>query len=326
MAGICRPRLALAAAQAARARLAAPAVSATQSAVTELVNPLQKPRWAAACEERHFPMLHKLQPCFPIYREVLGAMDKADFKPAGMIVNSEAQAKLGEFFLCCACALRLKEVEHAGTDNTALLRVAQATAEEDFEPWLQEVQDFIADFDSDLADKLEAAAALRTSDEGRFWEASFAAAAPDDFDALVIAAEQAGDAGLPSESAAAPSTSSQSFSSSPSSPSPLAASSEGHVEAAGSSGDGEREEASAAACSESVSASPARHQGEVSNEPTAFEKAVVAQNEGLVFQMYEKWLEAAAQPLKRELRDSLSDVGLIVAKEVLEEAARNKLD
>lgn len=27
-------------------------------------------------------------------------------QPRGLIVNPEAQAKLGEFYLCCACALR----------------------------------------------------------------------------------------------------------------------------------------------------------------------------------------------------------------------------
>nr|CCA30106.1 hypothetical protein, conserved [Neospora caninum Liverpool]CEL71352.1 TPA: hypothetical protein, conserved [Neospora caninum Liverpool] len=257
-------------------------------------------------------MLRKLQPCLPMYRDVLAAMEQTDFKPAGLVVNSEAQAKLGEFFLCCACALRPKEIDSAGTDNNALLRIAQQTAEEDFEPWLQEVRSFVADFDANLADRLETAAVLRARDEGLFWEASFEAAAPNLFDALVAAAEKVGGArqkeceentSLSSSAASSPSSSAVS-----SSPSSSAVSSSPSSSAVSSSSSSRGEDA------------------ERSGEPTELEKAVVSENEDLVMEMYKRWLVAVSQPIKREMRDALSHFGLLVVKEELEEAARSRQD
>ncbi|KFG43045.1 hypothetical protein TGP89_224730 [Toxoplasma gondii p89] len=297
MSAICRPRLALAAAKAAAARLRPGPSESRAAAFAENWQASGKPQWARVCEERHFPMLQKLQPCFPLYRDVLAAMEQADFKPAGLVVNSEAQAKLGEFFLCCACALRPQEVESAGADNAALLRVAQRTAEKDFEPWLQEVRSFVSDFDATLADQVEAAALLRAHDEGRFWEASFAAAAPDLFDALVAAAEKA-DAetvNRSDEASSSPSLSSVSsppLSSSASSPPSCPPSSCGtsssvsFSESSPPSGSSPSVSvASSPSSSEPASSSLRGEETESSSEPTELEKAIVSENEDLAVQM-----------------------------------------
>ncbi|KFG60718.1 hypothetical protein TGRUB_224730 [Toxoplasma gondii RUB] len=336
MSAICRPRLALAAAKAAAARLRPGPSESRLAAFAENWQASGKPQWARVCEERHFPMLQKLQPCFPLYRDVLAAMEQADFKPAGLVVNSEAQAKLGEFFLCCACALRPQEVESAGADNAALLRVAQRTAEKDFEPWLQEVRSFVSDFDATLADQVEAAALLRAHDEGRFWEASFAAAAPDLFDALVAAAEKA-DAETVNRSDEASSSPSLSSVSSPplssSASSPLScppsscgtSSSVSFSESSPPSGSSPSVSvASSPSSSEPASSSLRGEETESSSEPTELEKAIVSENEDLAVQIYERWLVAVSQPIKRELRDALSHFGLLVVKEELEEAARSR--
>ncbi|KEP67412.1 UNVERIFIED_CONTAM: hypothetical protein HHA_224730 [Hammondia hammondi] len=337
MSAVCRPRLALAAAKAAAARLRRGPSESRAAAFAEKWQASGKPQWAKVCEERHFPMLQKLQPCFPLYRDVLAAMEQADFKPAGLVVNSQAQAKLGEFFLCCACTLRPEEVESAGADNAALLRVAQRTAEKDFEPWLQEVRSFVSDFDATLADQLEAAALLRARDEGRFWEASFAAAAPDLFDTLVAAAEKAGaeTVNRSDESSSSPSSSSvpspplsSSASCPPSSCPPTSCASSSSVSSSESSHPSGSSPsvsvASSPSSSESAASSLRGEETESSSEPTELEKAVVSENEELVVQIYERWLVAVSQPIKRELRGALSHFGLLVVKEELEEAARSR--
>ena len=46
-------------------------------------------------------------------------------------MNEEAQARLAEFYLCCAMWLRPDAVEAAGSNNDALLALARAVADEE---------------------------------------------------------------------------------------------------------------------------------------------------------------------------------------------------
>ncbi|KAL8449605.1 hypothetical protein Emed_003037 [Eimeria media] len=101
--------------------------------------------------------------------------------PQGLIVNPQAQAKLGEFYLCCAYALKPEEVDAAGDDRNKLLKLARQTAEEDVEPWIAAVRAFVGDYDPSVAQKLEEAAALKASAEPTFWRLNFEAAAPQRF-------------------------------------------------------------------------------------------------------------------------------------------------
>lgn len=155
---------------------------------------LKKPKWASLCEDRILPTLRKVTPCLPLYTEVLKAMKQEDFKPKGLIVNPEAQAKLGKFYLCCAYALKPNEVAAANEDSRKLLQLARETAEAHIEPWIATVREFVEDYDSSLAQKLQEAAALKASDEPSFWRLSFEAATAERFRRFVQQAETEGQA------------------------------------------------------------------------------------------------------------------------------------
>ncbi|OEH74885.1 hypothetical protein cyc_04568 [Cyclospora cayetanensis] len=149
-----------------------------------------KPEWAKLCETRIFPVLNQLRPCLPLYVEILKAMKQDDFKPRGLIVNLEAQAKLGEFYLCCAYTLKPRDVEAAEGNGNKLLQLAHQTAEQEVEPWIATVREFVDDYDASLAAKLEEAAKFKASDEATFWNLSFLAAAPEQFSQFLEEAER----------------------------------------------------------------------------------------------------------------------------------------
>uniref|UniRef100_A0A0G4IEI5 Uncharacterized protein n=1 Tax=Chromera velia CCMP2878 TaxID=1169474 RepID=A0A0G4IEI5_9ALVE len=88
-------------------------------------------------------MLIKLRRCLPLYHDVLRRMQQTDFKTQGLIVNEEAQAALGHFYLCCAFNLRRVEVDAVGDDGDALLRLALRVAKEAVEPWLESARAFV---------------------------------------------------------------------------------------------------------------------------------------------------------------------------------------
>ncbi|KAL8441432.1 hypothetical protein Emag_007176 [Eimeria magna] len=140
-----------------------------------------KPSWMEICESRIFPVLRRVHPCLPLYTETLKCMKAEDFKPQGLIVNPQAQAKLGEFYLCCAYTLKPEEVDAAEGDRNKLLKLARQTAEEVVEPWIAAVRAFVEDYDPSVAQKLEEAAALKASAETTFWRLNFEAASPQRF-------------------------------------------------------------------------------------------------------------------------------------------------
>jgi len=147
--------------------------------------------------ESFFETWKKLSPCMPKYAEFI-ALHKAeglnlgngfqhDLKLArqvqeGKVASREAGTAglvaLGKFYLHVALQLRPQEVEEAGSDDTALLKLAQKCAEEDFEPFVDNARELVSDYDPLLHKALEETSPWYEVDDGLFWQANFDVAAP----------------------------------------------------------------------------------------------------------------------------------------------------
>merc|ERR1719183_543549 len=80
------------------------------------------------------------RPVFPLdYNEMRATLqlmgDRTDEELA--YIDERVAKELGEFYLCVAFRLRREEIGRAGSNNRALLEVAQRCAVEDFEPFLE---------------------------------------------------------------------------------------------------------------------------------------------------------------------------------------------
>jgi hypothetical protein len=146
--------------------------------------------------ERFFDTWKKIAPCMPKYAEFL-ALHKLegvklqnnvvqDLKlarnaQAGKVANEEVIAALGKFYLSVALKLRPQAVEEAGSDNDALLKLAQKVADEDFEPFVDNARELVSDYNSKLHKALEDTSIWYEVDDGLFWQANFDVAAPSAF-------------------------------------------------------------------------------------------------------------------------------------------------
>jgi len=119
----------------------------------------------------------QLAVCMPRYAEFLKKTNRKDLKRPHVFMNDAAQAKLGEFYLCCALRLRPEDVEAAGQDAARLLELARLVATEDVEPFFQDCRDFVAGYDEALHKRLDDTTIWREVDDGLFWHHSFEAAA-----------------------------------------------------------------------------------------------------------------------------------------------------
>lgn len=99
-------------------------------------------------------------------------------KLQGQAMSEDSQAALGEFYLAVALQLRPKEIDAASSDSEALLRVARQCAEEDFEPFIEQARELIADYNAGLHQALEETCPLYEVDDGLFWRANFDVVAP----------------------------------------------------------------------------------------------------------------------------------------------------
>jgi len=102
-------------------------------------------------------------------------------KMEGRVMKEESQVALAEFYLAVAMQLRPAEIEAAGSDNTALLKVARECAEQDFEPCIEQAQALVADYDAALHQALEETCPLYEVDDGLFWVSNFEIVAPMEF-------------------------------------------------------------------------------------------------------------------------------------------------
>jgi len=122
--------------------------------------------------------------CLPKYREFLQKVNRKDIKRIHVFMNEDAQARLGEFYLCCALRLRPDDVDAAGQDAQRLLSLARKVADEDVEPFFQQCREFVANYDENLHRRLDDTTIWREVDDGLFWHHSFHAAAPHAYDAF----------------------------------------------------------------------------------------------------------------------------------------------
>jgi len=144
--------------------------------------------------ESFFNTWKKVGPCMPKYAEFLAhhrdqGLDVGngflnDTKLAQKALggkthgNEKVVVAIGEFFLQVASQLRPKEVEAAGSDSNALLKVAQKCAEEDFEPFIENARELVSSYDPKLHKALEETSIWYEVDDGLFWQANFDVAAP----------------------------------------------------------------------------------------------------------------------------------------------------
>lgn len=145
--------------------------------------------------EAFFQTWQKISPCMPKYEAFLKShtgssslgggflqdMGKMRESMQGKAMSEQSQAALGEFYLAVALQLRPDEIEAAGSDSQALLRVARTCAEEDFEPCLEQAQAFVEDYNPNLHQALEETCPLYEVDDGLFWRANFDVVAPAEF-------------------------------------------------------------------------------------------------------------------------------------------------
>eukprot|EP00932_Pfiesteria_piscicida_P009731 SRR837773.20508.p2 GENE.SRR837773.20508~~SRR837773.20508.p2 ORF type:complete len:195 (-),score=80.25 SRR837773.20508:25-585(-) len=99
-------------------------------------------------------------------------------------MNEQAQAKLAEFYLCCALRMRAQEVDAAGQDAQKLMALANDVATKDVEPFFEECRKFVADYDWELHQSLDNTTVWREVEDGLFWHHSFEVAAPSQYRAL----------------------------------------------------------------------------------------------------------------------------------------------
>jgi len=149
--------------------------------------------WVKSAES-FFSTWKKLAPCMPQYMEFLACHKTGDAEllrggfvhdlklvsrqQGGKVASDEVVAALGKFYLSVALQMRPLEVEEAGTDKDALLKLAQKCAEEDFEPFVDAARELVSDYDPKLHKALEDTSPWYEVDDGLFWQANFDAVAP----------------------------------------------------------------------------------------------------------------------------------------------------
>mmetsp|Transcript_46043 Transcript_46043/g.80985 ORF Transcript_46043/g.80985 Transcript_46043/m.80985 type:complete len:350 (-) Transcript_46043:109-1158(-) len=145
--------------------------------------------------EAFFQTWQKLTPCMPKYEAFLkshvmpggvGAglmhdMRTVRQKMQGQAMTEVSTVALGEFYLAVALQLRPGEIDAAGSDSEALLKVARSCAEDDFEPCIEQARELIADYSPSLHQALEETCPLYEVDDGLFWRANFDVVAPAEF-------------------------------------------------------------------------------------------------------------------------------------------------
>mmetsp|Transcript_41 Transcript_41/g.110 ORF Transcript_41/g.110 Transcript_41/m.110 type:complete len:259 (+) Transcript_41:57-833(+) len=128
--------------------------------------------WAPTAE-RLLAKWKDLSVCMPKYAEFLSKTSRKDLKKVHVFMNDAAQAKLFEFYLCCALRLRPQAVEEAGQDSEKLLQLGGLVAQEDVEPFFQECREFVAGYDEHVHRQLDETTVWREVDDGLFWHHSF---------------------------------------------------------------------------------------------------------------------------------------------------------
>lgn len=145
------------------------------------------PSWTAQAQSL-LSRWEKVGVCMPRYSEFLIKTKRKDLKRAHVFMNEEAQAKLAEFYLCCALRLRPEAIEEAGQDSARLLQLANEVANEEVEPFFQECRDFVASYDWELHQRLDETTIWREVEDSLFWHHSFQVAAPEAYAAYQQAA------------------------------------------------------------------------------------------------------------------------------------------
>jgi hypothetical protein len=135
--------------------------------------------------------LEQIKFCLPRYTKFVSTTNPKDLKSPHVFMNDEAQGLLAEFYLCCAMFLRPDAVEACGNDNTALLELARAVAEEDVEPLFDQCREFVADYDEPLHGALVESTQFQ-GDHVLFWDMSFRSSAPHEYLAFQQKAAAAG--------------------------------------------------------------------------------------------------------------------------------------
>eukprot|EP00747_Dinoflagellata_sp_TGD_P165302 gnl/TRDRNA2_/TRDRNA2_186392_c0_seq1.p1 gnl/TRDRNA2_/TRDRNA2_186392_c0~~gnl/TRDRNA2_/TRDRNA2_186392_c0_seq1.p1 ORF type:complete len:283 (+),score=74.52 gnl/TRDRNA2_/TRDRNA2_186392_c0_seq1:42-851(+) len=130
----------------------------------------------------------KLSVCMPRYADFRAKTKSRDVKKLHVFMNEEAQARLGEFYLCCALRLREQAVDECGKDAEKLMQLANAVATEEVEPFFKDCQEFVKDYDEALHRRLDGTTVWREVDDSLFWHHSFEAACPDVYAAFREAA------------------------------------------------------------------------------------------------------------------------------------------
>lgn len=131
-----------------------------------------RPVWAPKASEL-LGTWQKIGPCMSKYAEFLKKTNRKDLKKIQVFMNEGAQAKLGEFYLCCALQLRREAIEAAGSDAQGLMSVANSVATEEVEPFFQSCRDFVADYDEALHKQLDNTTVWREVEDSLFWHHSF---------------------------------------------------------------------------------------------------------------------------------------------------------
>eukprot|EP00928_Gymnodinium_smaydae_P087575 TRINITY_DN71826_c0_g1_i1.p1 TRINITY_DN71826_c0_g1~~TRINITY_DN71826_c0_g1_i1.p1 ORF type:complete len:259 (-),score=66.11 TRINITY_DN71826_c0_g1_i1:220-996(-) len=135
------------------------------------------PSWAPRAQGL-LATMEKLSICIPRYTEFLKQTNRKDLKRAHVFMNDGAQAKLAEFYLCCALRLRPDAVDEAGQDAEKLLKLAEVVAREDVEPFFEECRSFVARYDEKLHERLNETTIWREVEDALFWHHSFEVADP----------------------------------------------------------------------------------------------------------------------------------------------------
>jgi len=142
--------------------------------------------------ERFFQTWEKVAPAMPKYQAFLSShmtggtfagsvphdMKAMGRQQQGQVMKEQSQVALAEFYLDVAYRLRPESIDQAGSDSQSLLLVARTCAEEDFEPWLEDARDFVADYHPELHKQLEDTSPFYEVSDDLFWCANFDIAAP----------------------------------------------------------------------------------------------------------------------------------------------------
>jgi hypothetical protein len=156
--------------------------------------------------ESFFATWNKIAPCMPKYAEFLELHKAAGLKTGDgfmqdskhanrylggkVMASEEIVAAIGKFYLHVALQLRPQEVEEAGSDSAALLKLAKKCAEEDFEPFVENARHLVSDYNPTLHKALEETSPwyeVEDGNDGLFWQANFDVTAPAAFQHFLTA-------------------------------------------------------------------------------------------------------------------------------------------